>query len=352
MKHLTTFAATLAMFAAATTTTLACAFHSYMPDETVVDKMLASEHIVLARQDPDNPFRYVAIEAIRGSTAQVDLPQLVDSVTRRRLAANPSDTVLFAREGSYGPWQRLAYLDASYRGVVDTVATRLEDWQYGGDEERYQLSADLLDHRNPDLKLLALRELDRAPYGLLRELHMDPDAKRILSAIRRPDMIEFMPIHVLLMGLSGDPEATPALERGLDAAITAQSLGMIGAWATAVIEHTGINGVDQIATRLRTDTVLEPDTRESLIEALAIHAGVGDPEIRDRIDLTLQSLLSQDATYASMIARQLGSRGNWSQADGLGQLLTSGALTSAEALISVTHYLKFAKTSEQAPAGN
>ena len=49
-------AATLAIgLTMCATTALACAFHSYVPDETVVDKMLGSDHIVLAR--PASCFR-------------------------------------------------------------------------------------------------------------------------------------------------------------------------------------------------------------------------------------------------------------------------------------------------------
>lgn len=44
----------------------ACGFHGYLPERTVIDRMLDSDHIVLARADPANPFRYVAVDAIRG----------------------------------------------------------------------------------------------------------------------------------------------------------------------------------------------------------------------------------------------------------------------------------------------
>ncbi|MGB0440903.1 MAG: hypothetical protein ACPGFC_12505, partial [Paracoccaceae bacterium] len=73
-------AATLAIgLTLSATTALACAFHSYVPEETVVDKMLGSDHIVLARPDPHNPTRFKAVDALLDC---VDIEQMmIDSMT-------------------------------------------------------------------------------------------------------------------------------------------------------------------------------------------------------------------------------------------------------------------------------
>ncbi|MEX0284156.1 MAG: hypothetical protein AB3N23_06050 [Paracoccaceae bacterium] len=343
LTRLASVPAALATLAVSGGTVIACAFHAYAPEETPVDKMLGSDHIVLAKQDPNDPFRFVAVSAIRGSLDDVELPHLVDSVSRRKLGLNPDDAVLFARLGSYGPWERLAYLDEDYRELVAAVALRLEDWQYGGDEERFQMFADRHQHENPDIRQLALSELDRAPYDLLRNLRFDPDASLIARAMYRPEMADFMPIHVLLLGLSGDDAARDLLNKGMDEALIAQTSVFIGAWATALIELDGTRAVDQLAQRLRADETLLPDTREALIEAFAIHSQAGDPEVQQYVVETVSSLLAEDAMYAGMVARQMGSRGDWSQAETLATLKENGQLRSATALISVSHYLSFAQ---------
>lgn len=322
---------------------MACAFHSYVPNETPVDKMLASEHIILARPDPENPSRYTAIKALRGSIDDVLLPQTVDSVTRARLAFNPTDTVLFAREGSYGPWEKLSYLDSEYRALVDIVAARLDAWQYGGDEERYQLFADRHDHPNPDIRRLALQELDRAPYDVLRHLAIDPVAAHTIDILHRPEMAEFMPINLLLLGLSNDPAAAPVLQAGLDEALLTQTSPITGAWATALIELQGKAAIDRLAQRLNNDTSLKPDIREALIESFAIHAVSGDGSVKQRIETALSNLLRQDPSLAGIVARQLGTRADWSQADTLHELMKNGLLHSATAVISVSRYVSFAE---------
>lgn len=328
-------------------TALACAFHNYTPDETLVDKLLGSEHIVLARADPDNPFRYQPVSAILGPLEGVDLPQLVDSQTRRRLAGNDADRVLFARTEPYGPWQRLAYVDDAYRTVLDRIVANLEAWQYGGDAERYQLFADLVDHPSTTLHLMALRELDRAPYDLLTALRFSPDAEAILARMYDPQMAEFLPIHILLLGLSDHGAAAEALQAGLDRTLHEQQSPFIGAWATALIELQGADAVERIGQRMLTDTTLIPDTREALVEALAIHALADQPGMAAQINALMARALAQDAAFAPMVARQWGSRAMWDQADALTELLHGGALTTAEAVISVSHYLSFARQMSQ-----
>ena len=79
----------------------ACAFHGYAPKPTLVDRLLGSEHVVLARQDLESPFRYAAVEALEGSVDTVEIPLLVDTATRNRFAIDDDATVLFARDGAY-----------------------------------------------------------------------------------------------------------------------------------------------------------------------------------------------------------------------------------------------------------
>ncbi|MEM6932789.1 MAG: hypothetical protein AAF526_04300, partial [Pseudomonadota bacterium] len=76
---------------------LACAFHGYAPAPSVVDRLLESRHIVLARADPADAFAYQPVAAIRGTLADVEIPYLVDSVTRERLSGDGESSVLFAR---------------------------------------------------------------------------------------------------------------------------------------------------------------------------------------------------------------------------------------------------------------
>ncbi len=129
-----------------------CGFHNYLPERTVVDRLLDSDHIVLARPGPENPFRYKRFD-------WVEFPFLVSSLHRHRSAANPSEAVLFARDGAYGPWQQLAYIDVAYRAVLGEVVARMPAWERGDLRDRLQMFADLSAHPDSEVQRLALADV-------------------------------------------------------------------------------------------------------------------------------------------------------------------------------------------------
>lgn len=331
---------------------LACAFHNYAPADTVVDRMLGSAQIVFARPDPADPARFVAVATLSGATGDVGIELPVDAETAARLAAHPEDSVLFARDGDYGPWLRLAYLDPDYRAVIERIAPRLEDWQMGGEAERAQIFADLLDHPNPGLHRLALTELDLLPYEVLRGLALRPSAPALAAELGRgPEApvedgtqpLDLDPIRVLLIGLSPDPQAGAVLEEGLARELSTPGSRILGAYATALIEGQGAEGADRIAALLTAGTPPAPDAAEMLVEALAIHSQSGAPALRARIGADVARALDTHPALAGAVARQFGSRYDWSQTAPLQALLRDKRLTSALEVIPVTQYLALAQ---------
>ncbi|MDV7145160.1 hypothetical protein R3X27_20960 [Tropicimonas sp. TH_r6] len=322
----------------------ACAFHTYLPERTVIDRLLETENVVLARAAEANPFRFEAVEALEGTLEQADLPTLVDSSTRRRLAANPEDTVLFARDGGgYGPFVRLAYLDSAYRAVIDSVMAQKEDWITGNDMARFQFFADLLDHPSPTIRALALRELDLAPYAMLRALDLVPDSEAILRDMWRVDQIGYQPIRILLLGRSTDPAAHEEVREGLDRALRGGSVINLGPYATAMVEQKGLAGAGRLAERL-SDGSLDDTELEVIVEALAIHAGTGDEAMRAHvIDLLTDFVMSHPDT-ADMVARQFQIRYDFGMADALLALLEEGTIRSARVLLPVSAYVATAKS--------
>ncbi|MEM7669877.1 MAG: hypothetical protein AAF317_12160, partial [Pseudomonadota bacterium] len=117
---------------------LACAFHGFTPAPSVVERLLESRHVVLARPGPDDPFSYRAITTIRGGADPAEIPDPVDDDTRRRLARDQADSVLFARDEMTGRWARLLYLDATMRTVFDGVFGQLDEWEVAEGAARYQ----------------------------------------------------------------------------------------------------------------------------------------------------------------------------------------------------------------------
>ena len=318
---------------------LACGFHGYVPEETAVDRLLASDRVVLARPSAEHPFRYEAQTILRGPASDVDIPHLVDSGARRRLGANPDHAVLFARDGADGTWHRVAYLDPGFDTVIDAVLARLDDWRLGGDWERYQFFADLLGHPHPAVARLALGELDRAPYPVLVALDMTPDSDRLLQGIHAPENLDSLPIRVLLLGLSDADAARAFLRRQFEDG-RAPGGFVAGAYGVALIESAGVDGVARVASALQASN--DPVLRESLLEALAMQAEAGEGSLVDEIRARVGALLADDPGLALIVARHFGRRADWSQIDILDRLMASGAIDDPETRYEVDQYLRAA----------
>ena len=164
-------------------TVAACEFHGYIPDPTLVDILLGTEHVVVARPDPVDPSRYKPTEALIGPW-DITIPLAVSDDIRKQLSGD--EAVLLAREEAYGPWLELAVIDPDFRAIVDQVMKRQSDWIYGEDAERFQMFAGLVNHPNPDIRELALRELDRADYVVLWGLSI-PNVGRLRREIEDVD---------------------------------------------------------------------------------------------------------------------------------------------------------------------
>jgi len=97
----------------------ACLACITLPEKTITDRLLEADVVALAREDPARPFSYAPVVLLRGDTLR-PIPFLVDSTTRRRLAAEPGDAVLMAHAPEDG-WTQLAYAGPQVRQMAEEV---------------------------------------------------------------------------------------------------------------------------------------------------------------------------------------------------------------------------------------
>lgn len=141
---------------------VACGVCIEPPERTVVDHLIGARDIVLAREDPENPFRFRAVETLRGSADGAAIAHLVDSATRRRLAISPDLAVAFSRDAREAPWRRLIVATPRMREVLTRIVARGGSWmQPSGQGERFANAAALHADADPAVRALALAELDR-----------------------------------------------------------------------------------------------------------------------------------------------------------------------------------------------
>ena len=325
-----------------------CGFHNYTPQPTLVDRLLGSDEIVLARFAPNNPFRFEAYEALEGSLGSSEIPFLVDSTTRRRFALDADAAVLFARDGAYGPWQRLAYVDAAMAPVLRTVMARLPAWEFGDEIDRFRYFATLVGHPDDRIHKLALRELDQADYSILRDLDLTIEPGRLLTRFNDPNETDFRAIRILLLGLSGDIQLRDGLEKGVEDSVRFGGASL-GAYATALIELAGPDAVTTLAADYLTNQDLSLLARELLIEAIALHGGTDDLDMEASIFEAINGALWIDPRLAGGAARQFGSRENWTFQDVVQALLEEGTVLDVADKQVVSQYVAFAREATNQP---
>lgn len=281
---------------------LACAFHGYTPDPTIVDALLLTEQVVTARLAAPNSNRYVVVETLLGPQV-TDIPLEPSRTARQGLSGDPQATVLLIRDGSYGPWGEIAILDASYREIVQVVLRRQSDWLYGGGDGRLKFFAKLVNHPNPQVQRLVLKELDRAPYAALKRLRT-PKVRGLAQALQgRQD--DLTPIRVLMAGLSGDRALTPLLSAQMDQAIR-DDVPYLGAYATALVELEGRAAVEDILNRHLRSGQLSEESSTRLLQALALQHKVARGSVRRFIAREMAALLRTSPELSEAAALQFG----------------------------------------------
>lgn len=320
---------------------LACPVCITAPERTVADRILDSETVVLAREDPSKPFAFVPVQVLKGSADVAPIPLLVDSTTRQRLRAVPEDAVLLVRAsvGATQPfallgkpqveWQHLAYADAPYRTLIGQILSLRDDWradQTG--RARFAFFEALLDHEDPAIRDLALSEIARAPYRLVRTMTLRLTSAEIIRSLRDLTMIPWAPTYILLLGHRNDPAGRQLIRGAVRAGAIYGAQSNLAAWATALIEIDGPAGISMIAQNYLRASGRSPAELTAIITAFGVHATDGDPALRPLIVAEYHRLAHTNPEVAPIIAHYLASLNDCSQATYFEGLLDKADLWS------------------------
>jgi hypothetical protein len=275
MRRIALLAAALALVAGPAAACLVCIA---LPERTLADRVIEAEAVVLARPDPARPFAFAPVAALKGDAARPAIPGLVDSATRRRLAADPEAAVLFARDAD--GWTRLADATPELRADVETILAAAPAWDAEADHAaRFAFFAERHDHPDAGVRALALAEISRAPYALIRTMPPRLGRAEVVRLMRDPRMAEWAPIHILFLGLSDDPEDHAFVRRAFDAASRTGG-AHLAAWATALAEIDGPPAIDRLRALYFEESGRSPEDLRAVVTAFATLADGGDPTLR------------------------------------------------------------------------
>jgi hypothetical protein len=270
----------------------ACTICLPYPKESLADRLLAARAAVLAREDPDRPFHFAAVETLKGKP-EAPLDPFLDSTTRRRLRLDPDLAVLLVEKDG---WRRLALVDAELRAVLDEILERAPSWK-GND--RFDYFRGLLTRENVIVRDLAHLEVARAPYAYLRGVRLPNDRLRAALADRR--YAEWRALHILLLAQSGDEKDRARIARE---ARTGGGLHL-AAWATAYVEVSGEGAVGALEARALRGS---PDEACAILAAFSVQ---GRDRHRERIVKALRALLENKPELAPAIAPDLLAWRRW-----------------------------------------
>jgi hypothetical protein len=222
---------------------------------------------------------------------------------RTQLEGDNAATALLVRDGAYGPWTEAALLDTRYRNVIDTVIQNQSAWQLGQDRGRARLFAALVNDTNPDLQRLALQELDRLPYPMLKELRVPP-LRTLMQDIVTGDPDQ-RPIRILLAGLSGDRSFAAPLANALHNAVL-QDTAHLGAYVTALIELQGAAAVEAIVAHYLMPGHMTQSVQDKLLDALALQYRAARSATRRSIAREVAALVRRNPAMADRVIAQFG----------------------------------------------
>ncbi|MBJ3777001.1 hypothetical protein [Acuticoccus mangrovi] len=326
----------------------ACAFHFYAPEPTVVDRLIESDHVVLARQGEDGRYEVAATLKDGGRTVRITEP--VDAATEAQLAANPGDGVLFAFDAASDGIKRIAYASAEMQQLANDVLASMDDWGSAGyDDRRFAFFAARQSSTDPEVRNLVLREIDQATYPMLRSIGLTIPVEDLIADLWTLEGYTNQPIRLLLLGVSHDARARTVIRQQVDRAVERQWASNLGAAATALVELDDEAGVAHLRDLFLFDPAQSVQKLEIIVEALAIHNGVGTPGVREAIFEALQEAVDGRPEIAPLVARQFGGRQDWTQAAYLQSAMKRHRLASASAMLPIAQYVAYAKMSGQLP---
>jgi hypothetical protein len=260
------------------------------------------------------------------------------SPARRKLASNTSEAVLFSYSAEEG-WRRIAYVDESFRFILDSALENRADWRMGMTKSRLDFIVELRARDRPEDWALIIGELDKVPYQQLRDMDIDMSFEDLRAKLWSNEGYPYQAILALLLGLSGTPEARREIEEHLTRVEDWNWANNLGAYAAAYIELEGVDGLKNLEEAFLLDPSQPLDKLEQIVMALSVHNGLEDLEIRTAVHAALERLLANRPEAGAIVARQFSLRSDWSQVSLLEPLIRNRQATSVSDMLTISVYL-------------
>jgi hypothetical protein len=290
----------------------ACQICVPLPERTLADRLLASRAVVLAREDPQRPFHYRAIETLAGTPHGAPTELFLNSQARRTLAAHPQRAMVLAQSAKDGGWSTLGLTTPAYERVVRAILRQAGDWRPRETDNAARLDwfVPLLGHADARLHQLAYLEIGRAPYGEIRRLAGRLPAQTLEAMLDDPRYLEWRNLAILMLGESDrDADRTRVRDSLARKARFGSSLNL-AAWATALVGVDGVDGIARLESLYLTNNARSDGELKAVIQALAVQAGA-DATLRAPVAEAYRRLLDTHPRLAPDLVHDLIAWQRW-----------------------------------------
>jgi hypothetical protein len=255
-----------------------------MPQTTVADRLIEGEVVVFAREDPDKPFSFQAIEVLKGTLDSTTIDLFVDSPNRRRLEFNKHLVIVLVRDRTDRAWRTVGIADNSYRQVVRRILAVAQEWTGpAGAEKRCEFFLTLFGHENRALSELAYLELGRAPYRTIKRFSRHVSRKDLLPFLQHPDYIQWRPLAILMLSQSADAQDRASIDKNFADCCEFSLTTDLAAWATAYIELNGASAIERIEREYFANPGRSEKEVRAIVAALSLHSQDGHTQLREQI---------------------------------------------------------------------
>lgn len=327
----------------------ACQICLPFPTESLADRILESEHLVLARENPEKPFTLRAIRSLKqGDAEPPPLDLFLDTSSRRQLARNEDLAILCGWKTGDSDWRRLSLHDEVVGPVVAEILARMDEWRAIPDgtisAERVRFFAEFLDDDDGRLADLAHIEVARAPYGHLKQYGNRIPREELLERLADFRRMEWHALYILFLAQSEVAEDRERIREEIAEAAEFRLVTRTAAWATAFLELDGSQAVERLRDWYGKGSDRRSGERQAVLAALVVHADQGDPALRDPIVDLLGEFLQAEPDLAPEIVTNLA---NWGCDDLFGPvaalLRDSPERFDTDATLALRRYLREAE---------
>ena len=291
----------------------ACVICVPYPKDTHADSLLESDTIVIAREDPAEPFSFAIIKVLKGATNDQPIELFLNSQTRRRLNLNPDDVVVLYRRNAESQWSWLAYADIEYQRIISIVLANADGWRVkNGSQERVAFFARLLTSSHPTIREQAYLEVGRVPYTWIKQIADAVPREEMRRFLADWRLIEWHRLYILMLGNSGHPEDRAYIREQFESAARFGLSRRLSAWTVAFVEshpETAIEEIEKLYFRRAGRKSVELEAVMQGLSVLTADAGVlVGPRVanyRRRVTRSYAALIDRYPEMAGFVARDL-----------------------------------------------